>query len=180
MAALSSSNGCADAVTPAIAIAPLAPADRAEWEVLARGYKAFYETDIPQERYDETWRLLLAGERVHGLGARLSGRLVGFAHYLFHAQSWSPDCCYLQDLFTAPEARGKGVATALIDAVAEEARRRGALKYYWLTKADNAPARTLYDRIARWQGFLRYDYPLQRSLPDAGAFFGRNPGDDEA
>lgn len=143
-----------------IEIAPLGDGDRADWEALARGYKAFYETEIPQERYDETWRLLIAGERIHGLGARLDGRLAGIAHYLFHAQTWSPDCCYLQDLFTAGDARGRGVATALIDAVAEEARRRGALKYYWLTKEDNREARALYDRIARFKGFLRYDYPL--------------------
>lgn len=143
-----------------IEIAPLAPADRAEWEALARGYKAFYRTDHPQERYDETWAALIEGERIHGLAARIDGRIAGIAHYLFHAQSWSPDCCYLQDLFTAEEARGKGIATALIDAVAEEARKRGALKYYWLTKEDNLPARALYDKIAVFKGFLRYDYPL--------------------
>ena len=141
-------------------IAPLAPTDRAEWEALARGYKHFYRTEIPDEDYERTWQAVLAGERVHGLGARLDGRLVGIAHYLFHAQTWSPDCCYLQDLFTAEEARGRGVATALIDAVAEEARRRGALKFYWMTKQDNERARAVYDRIARWKGFLRYDYEL--------------------
>jgi GNAT superfamily N-acetyltransferase len=143
-----------------IEIAPLAPADRAEWELLARGYKAFYQTETPDEHYAETWRLLMANERVHGLAARLDGRMAGIAHYLFHAQTWSSDCCYLQDLFTAEDARGQGVANALIDAVADAARERGAVKYYWLTKEDNTPARALYDRIARWKGFLRYDYPL--------------------
>lgn len=147
-------------MTPLLKIAPLRAEDRAGWETLARGYKAFYRTDIPDARYEETWRLLIADARVHGLGARLDGRLVGIAHYLFHAQTWSSDCCYLQDLYTAEDARGQGVATALIDAVAAEARRRGALKYYWLTKEDNREARALYDRIARWKGFLRYDYPL--------------------
>lgn len=143
-----------------IPIAPLQPADRAEWERLARGYKAFYETRIPDARYAETWRLLIADERVHGLAARLDGRMVGIAHYLFHPQSWSSDACYLQDLFTAPEARGRGVATALIEAVAQAARARGAAKYYWMTKEGNLPARALYDRIARFNGFLRYDYSL--------------------
>jgi GNAT superfamily N-acetyltransferase len=147
-------------VAAAIAIAPLAPGDRAEWEALARGYKAFYRTDTPAERYEETWRMLMASERVHGLAAHLDGRMVGIAHYLFHAQTWSADCCYLQDLFTAEDARGQGVAKALIDAVADAARTRDADKYYWLTKEDNFPARTLYDRIARFKGFLRYDYPL--------------------
>jgi len=143
-----------------IHIAPLQPADHDEWEPLARGYKGFYRTELTQADYDETWGRLMAGERVHGLGARIGGRLAGIAHYLFHAQTWSPDVCYLQDLFTAEEARGQGVATALIGAVAEEARKRGALKFYWLTKQDNQHARALYDRIARWKGFLRYDYEL--------------------
>jgi len=143
-----------------IEIAPLREQHRAEWEALARGYKAFYETEHPDARYDETWRLLLAGERIHGLAARLDGRIVGIAHYLFHAQTWSADVCYLQDLFTAPEARGRGVATALIEAVADAARARGAAKYYWTTKEDNRTARALYDRIARFKGFVRYDHPL--------------------
>jgi len=147
-------------MSPPIVIAPLQAADRADWETLARGYKAFYGTELSDEDYARTWRALLADERVHGLGARLDGRLVGIAHYLFHAQTWSPDCCYLQDLFTVEDARGKGVATALIEAVAERARARGALKFYWLTKQDNTDARALYDRIARWKGFLRYDYAL--------------------
>lgn len=141
-----------------IQVAPLSPDDRAGWELLARGYKAFYEDPTSDEDYDKTWRLLMAGT-VQGLGARLEGRLVGFAHYLFHPHSWLGEACYLQDLFTAPEARGRGVATALIDAVAERARERGAAKYYWFTKADN-PARALYDRLARFKGFIRYDYPL--------------------
>jgi len=144
----------------AIAIAPLQDADHPEWERLARGYKAFYQTDIPQARYDETWRALMASERVHGLAARIDGRLAGIAHYLFHAQTWSADACYLQDLFTAEAARGRGVATALIEAVAEAARARGAAKYYWMTKADNRTARALYDRVARFKGFVRYDHPM--------------------
>jgi GNAT superfamily N-acetyltransferase len=143
-----------------IEIAPLRPGDRAEWERLARGYKAFYRTELADAAYEQTWRALLAGDRIHGLTARLDGKIVGIAHYLFHAQTWSADVCYLQDLFTAEEARGQGVATALIDAVAEDARARGAVKFYWLTKKDNERARALYDRIAAWKGFLRYDYPL--------------------
>jgi len=143
-----------------IEIAALREADRAGWEALARGYKAFYETEIPDAHYDEAWRRLIAVDRVHGLAARLDGRIVGIAHYLFHAQTWTADACYLQDLFTAEESRGRGVATALIEAVAEAARSRGAVKYYWLTKEDNRTARALYDRIARFHGFLRYDHPM--------------------
>lgn len=143
-----------------IAIAPLAPADREEWELLARGYKAFYNDPLPDEDYARTWALLMAGERVHGLAARIDGRMVGITHYLFHPHTWKADVCYLQDLFTAPDVRGRGVARALIDAVADVARARGNSACYWLTKEDNGTARALYDKVARFKGFLRYDYPL--------------------
>jgi hypothetical protein len=59
-----------------IDIGPLRPGDRAAWELLARGYKAFYRTTVPDGGYDETWRRLLAGTELHGIGARLDGRLV--------------------------------------------------------------------------------------------------------
>lgn len=143
-----------------VEIAPLAEADRDEWNRLARGYKAFYEDPQPDEVYDRVWARLMATGDVHGLGARQGGRLVGLAHYLFHPNLWLADACYLQDLFTAGEARGRGVARALIDAVADAARARGCARYYWLTRQDNAVARALYDKVARFKGFIRYDYPL--------------------
>ena len=51
-------------------------------------------------------------------------------------------------------------ALMLIAAVAAEARRRGASRYYWQTRQDNARARALYDNVAVFRGFIRYDYSL--------------------
>ncbi|MBL8838271.1 MAG: GNAT family N-acetyltransferase [Alphaproteobacteria bacterium] len=141
-------------------IAPLAPADRAAWEILARGYKAFYRTETTPAEYERTWQRLLRADDVHGLGAHADGRLVGIAHYMFHTNAWMDDACYLQDLFVAEDARGHGAARALIEAVAEVARRKGCPRYYWMTQEDNARARALYDKVARWNGFIRYDYTL--------------------
>jgi GNAT superfamily N-acetyltransferase len=143
-----------------VRIGPLATADRAVWEALARGYKAFYQTPTTDAEYDTAWSRLLAEDGVYALGASIDGELVGFAHYLFHTGAWTPSICYLQDLFTAPSARGKGVARALIVAVADAAVAHGASRYYWLTQEHNATARLLYDKIAVNRGFLRYDYPL--------------------
>lgn len=143
-----------------IDIGPLRPEDRAAWEVLARGYKMFYRTKVPADGYEETWQRLLGGAELYGLGAWLNGKLVGIAHYLFHATFWSADACYLQDLFVNEAARGQGAASALIERVAEASRDRGASRLYWTTKQDNIRARALYDRVARFHGFIRYDYPL--------------------
>jgi len=143
-----------------IEIVPLRPPHRARWESLARAYKDFYETVLPDAEYERAWSRLIEGDGIHGLGAEADGRLVGIAHYLFHRSVWAESICYLQDLFTEPEMRGKGVARALIEAVAAGARERGASRYYWQTKESNATARALYDRVAKFHGFIRYDYPL--------------------
>lgn len=144
-----------------IQVAPLQPSDRADWETLARGYKHFYHDPVPDSEYDRVWQRLMAREEAHGLGARAEGQLLGIAHYLFHTTMWQGEACYLQDLFTAAEARGRGVGRALIEAVADKARERGCGRYYWLTAQDNDTARALYDKVARFKGFLRYDYEIQ-------------------
>lgn len=143
-----------------IEVAPLSEADRAAWGRLAAGYKHFYATPTPLADYDEAWRRLRSGDGVHGLGARLDGQLVGFVHYLFHTGTWAPCVCYLQDLYTDPAQRGRGAARALVEHVAQAARAQGATRLYWLTQEGNATARALYDRIAQYKGFIRYDYPL--------------------
>lgn len=141
-------------------IAPLAPDDRLPWEQLARGYKTFYKTEATPAEYEAAWQRLLARKEVFGLGARLDGRLVGIAHHLFHTGVWTPRICYLQDLFVDETMRGRGIARALIEAVAGAAREAGAQRYYWLTQDHNHTARTLYDKVARFNGFIRYDFPL--------------------
>jgi GNAT superfamily N-acetyltransferase len=143
-----------------ITVLPLRPEDRARWEILARGYKTFYETVLTDAEYDATWQRLLRREDVFGLGAHMAGQLVGIAHYMFHTSAWSVDACYLQDLFVDEAERGQGVARALIEAVAQAARARGATRYYWLTHQHNATARALYDKVAQYRGFIRYDYSL--------------------
>ena len=141
-------------------ISPLVASDRPDWEILARGYKEFYQTDVADSEYETAWRRLLREDGVFGLAARSSGQCLGITHYLFHTSAWSPTVCYLQDLYVAPAARGRGVARALIERVAEHSRNRGANRLYWLTAQDNTTARALYDKVASFKGFLRYDFPI--------------------
>ncbi len=134
--------------------------DRADWERLARGYKAFYGVHLTDAAYEAAWGPLLQGGPARALVLTDGEHLLGLAHYLFHASTWGERVCYLQDLFVDPAQRGQGLGRRLIEAVAGQARSQGAQRLYWLTQAHNATARALYDRLAEHRGFIRYDYPL--------------------
>ena len=141
----------------------LEPGDRERWTELWRAYLTFYETELPADIYAATWeRIQDPAGSIHALGVRDdSGRLVGITHYLTHAHAWSrADACYLQDLFVDADVRGRGYATALINGVASAAREQGCFRLYWLTQENNVTARRLYDRVAKFTGFIRYDFAL--------------------
>jgi GNAT superfamily N-acetyltransferase len=148
-------------------------ADFAEWLPLWQGYNAFYgrsgATALPDEITRRTWARFFDGyEPVQALVAEDDGRLVGLVHYLFHRSTTAiAPVCYLQDLFTAEEARGRGVARALIGAVYEAAARTGAGRVYWHTYETNATAQRLYDRVAERSGFIVYRHDLA-CIPDCG------------
>jgi GNAT superfamily N-acetyltransferase len=136
--------------------------DYAEWLPLWEGYNRFYgrfdATALPEEIRRTTWsRFFDAYEPVHAMVAEADGRLVGLAHYMFHRSTITIEpTCYLQDLFTAEAARGKGVGRALIEAVYAQARLAGVVNVYWRTHASNATARRLYDTVAEDSGFVVY------------------------
>jgi GNAT superfamily N-acetyltransferase len=132
------------------------------WLKLWEGYNAFYgrsgETALPLEVTRMTWsRFFDAYEPMHALVAHEAGALLGLVHFLYHRSTTDiAPICYLQDLFTAPEARGKGVGRALILRVSEHAKDAGAPEVYWQTHETNAAAMKLYDKVARNGGFLVY------------------------
>lgn len=142
-----------------IEIRAVQPSDENAWRDLWTGYLTFYETAVSQEVYDTTFARLVSGapNEFRGLLALDDGNPVGLAHFLSHRHCWRiEDVVYLQDLFVSPEARGRGVGRALIEAVYTIADAEGTPSVYWVTAADNATARRLYDRIATAPGFVKY------------------------
>jgi GNAT superfamily N-acetyltransferase len=62
------------------------------------------------------------------------------------------DVMYLKDLFVLPEARGRGVARALVAAVAKAAIDAGCERLEWVTDRGNADARAAYKAMGLTEG----------------------------
>lgn len=143
-------------------VRPVTRDDHDQWLPLWDGYNTFYgrhgATALAPEITQITWSRFFDGyEPMHALVAQSDGRLVGLVHYLFHRNTiMLGPVCYLQDLFTDPALRGKGVGRALIEAVYEQAKLAGSPRVYWHTHHTNATAMKLYDQVANHSGFVVY------------------------
>ncbi len=151
-----------------IIIRPPRPKDHDQWLALWHAYNVFYghawgtagEPPVEPDVTAATWgRLHDGGQPLWGLVAEdEDGTLLGFTHYLYHlSTNVLGSLCYLEDLFTAEAARGKGVGRALIEGVCEAATAAGAKRVYWQTQGDNATARRLYDGVAQNSGAIIYE-----------------------
>ena len=139
--------------------------DETHWRRLWTGYLEYYETQLPEEVYQTTFRRLLSRDEheFHGLIAKLDGQPVGLAHYLFHRSCWSiQNNCYLQDLFVDPQVRGQSIGRALIEAVYAAADDAGHPHVYWQTQHFNEAGRRLYDRVGELSPFIVYKRPATR------------------
>lgn len=140
--------------------------DYAQWRPLWDGYNAFYgregATALPETITEATWgRFFKADEPVRCLVAEEDGALVGLTHYIFHRSTTRlDDICYLQDLYTQPRLRGRGIGRRLITAVYAAARARACSRVYWQTQTGNAAGRLLYDKVAAHLGFIVYSHEI--------------------
>lgn len=136
--------------------------DRAAWRRLWDAYLSYYGVDLAPAVTAATWARLL--DPACALKARVAdsdGALLGFAIHQHHPSSWvAGDDCYLEDLFVAQEARGRGTGRALIEDLVARARSRGWHRLYWHTHETNARARALYDSFTPSDGHIRYRLAL--------------------
>ncbi len=92
--------------------------------------------------------------------------LVGIAHYRPFPRPLSATTgCFLDDLFVSPHARGRGVATVLLEHLAQLAADHGRSVVRWITAADNQAAQHVYDRAATRTSWVTYDLAPRPSEP---------------
>jgi len=143
-----------------VEIRPIVVADAAAWRELFTAYGVFYETEFTDAVLDSVWSQLIAeGSGIDALIAEADGQVTGFAHYRSHPDTFTGGRdWYLDDLYTRPESRGSGAATALIarlTAMARASEPMGTLR--WITAADNERAQRVYDRVASRTTWLMYE-----------------------
>lgn len=80
--------------------------------------------------------------------ATLDGKPAGYAlHHRGYEVDDAARVLYLSDLYVKPEARRRGVAGALMTAVARECERSGAEEVLWRVHSGNGGARKFYRRL---------------------------------
>lgn len=146
----------------AFAVRALQPKDKAAWLKLWDGYLAFYKAEVASDITQVTWLRFHDGdEPMYALGAFDGDALLGIVHAVKHRATWSEGWyLYLEDLFTVPSARGRGVGKALVEAIYAMADELGAARVYWHTHESNGVARRLYDHVGHNAGFLQYRRPV--------------------
>jgi GNAT superfamily N-acetyltransferase len=134
-----------------IAVGPVREEEFETLLPLIAAYQRFYEVEeIDNGRNRFFFRRFLApsadGELLAARDA--TGLILGYACLYWHFSSLAAvETVLMNDLFVVPEARGRGVGRALIEASRDVARARGAGWLEWATAPDNHTAQRLYDSM---------------------------------
>lgn len=149
-------------------VRPVIDSDYEQWRELYHSYREFYKQERSEAVVNTVWswirdpnhvsEALVAVTSSDDIQGNKKVILGGLAH---HRRWPNPlrgrTCLYLDDLFTLPESRGKGIATLLINTLSEMAKKEGLGVLRWTTDSDNTTARRLYDSLGTATSKVTYD-----------------------
>lgn len=137
----------------------LAPADEDQWRVLFRAYREFYKLEESEEVVSLAWGWFMdPTHECKALIAETDGEILGFAHHRrFSSPYTGTSHIFLDDLFTVPVARGRGVGRALIGRLTDMAAAEGRAGVQWMTAEDNHQAQALYNTLATRTAWVTYE-----------------------
>lgn len=112
---------------------------------LARFERLEHQLDLDERRLHE--HLFGPSPACGALLAERAQQPVGFALYFQTYSTFrTQPCLHLEDLFVAPEERGRGIGLLLLRAVAAEAKRRGCPRLDWCVLDWNTGAIGFYEQ----------------------------------
>jgi ribosomal protein S18 acetylase RimI-like enzyme len=141
-------------------------ADVARVAPLFDGYRQFYgQPSEPRTAEAFLTERVTDGQSIVFLAEEENGSVLGFAQlYPGFSSVRAEPTFVLNDLFVEEQARGRGVARQLVEAVEAHARSCGVSNLSLSTARDNHPAQQLYRNIG-WQQDSRF-LTFTRSLED--------------
>lgn len=113
-------------------------------------YQAFYRVSNSDNQTNHKFLSQFGENQPSGclFGYRLEGKLVAFATvYFTFASTLTSKVAVMNDLYTAPEARGQGLAKQLIQHCRDYALSQGAARLQWVTAPDNSTAQAVYESL---------------------------------
>jgi ribosomal protein S18 acetylase RimI-like enzyme len=149
--------------TMPITVRPIESGEFFPWHAVYSGYGEFYETPLHDEKAVLVWSWITddSNELECLVAVDDDGEVVGLAHFREFARPLAGSRgLYLDDLYVLPEKRQQGIASALIEGVADVGRARGASIVRWITAKDNETARSLYKNVAEKTQWVTYDKAL--------------------
>jgi aminoglycoside 3-N-acetyltransferase I len=148
----------------AFVVRRLLPGDAALMDALCAVFSAAFEDPAsytskrPAAAYTEG---LLGRDSFIAITALKGDQVVGgLVAYELHKFEQARSEVYIYDLAVAAEHRRQGIATALIEALQAEARRRGAWVVYVQADHGDDPAIALYTRLGVREDVLHFDIPV--------------------
>jgi len=124
--------------------------DREQWEKLYRDYANFSDVKVNNKVIQTVWNWL--HDKTHKLEClvyEIDREIVAFAIYTNMPRTLSgKNIGFLDDLFVDANFRGKRIGEKLLKKLKEIAGDNKWDFVRWISKQDNLPANTLYNRVA--------------------------------
>lgn len=133
--------------------------DRDQWNALFEAYCGSGGETQTSSMRDRVWRWIhdKSAQTVCFVAEDDQGEVVGFVHFRSYERPMSATKgVFIDDLFVAPSARGRGVVDRLIEAVGKYAKEQGFDVVRWMTSETNYRARSVYDRHATRSNWVTY------------------------
>ena len=133
--------------------------DKNQWEKLYKDYADFYKVKMNNKILQTVWGWLHdKNHEVQGIVYEIDNNIVALAHYRrMPSPLRGQDIGFLDDLYVDPKYRGQKIGEKLINKIKGISKFKGWNLVRWITRNDNARAKSLYDRVSKKTNWDTYE-----------------------